>query len=103
MLLFHGLTWMDDGTLLQRVKGINNTVTDDEYIRTVSICRIMLPNINNIQASWLTVGANIAQVCLHGGANEEVMHMMNKIKKPENALKWINNALLELLTKYLIL
>ncbi len=30
---------------------------------------------------------------LHGGANEEVMHMMNKIKKPENALKWINSAL----------
>ena len=30
---------------------------------------------------------------LHGGANEEVMHMMNKIKRPENALKWINNAL----------
>ena len=30
---------------------------------------------------------------LHGGANEEVMHMMNKIKTPGNALKWINNAL----------
>ena len=30
---------------------------------------------------------------LHGGANEEVMHMMNKIKKPEKALKWIKNAL----------
>ena len=30
---------------------------------------------------------------LHGGANEEVMYMMKKIKKPENALKWINNAL----------
>ena len=30
---------------------------------------------------------------LHGGANEEVMHMMNKIKKPEKAYKWINNAL----------
>ena len=30
---------------------------------------------------------------LHGGANEEVMHMMSKIKKPENALKWIKNAL----------
>lgn len=30
---------------------------------------------------------------LHGGANEEVMHMMNKIKKPEVALKWINKAL----------
>ncbi len=30
---------------------------------------------------------------LHGGANEEVMNMMKKIKKPENAKKWINNAL----------
>ena len=30
---------------------------------------------------------------LHGGANEEVMHMMSKIKKPENALNWINKAL----------
>ena len=30
---------------------------------------------------------------LHGGANEEVMLMMGKIKKPENALKWINTAL----------
>jgi 2-methylcitrate synthase len=30
---------------------------------------------------------------LHGGANEAVMHMMNKIKRPESALKWINNAL----------
>ena len=30
---------------------------------------------------------------LHGGANEEVMRMMNKIKKPENAMKWINKAL----------
>jgi 2-methylcitrate synthase len=30
---------------------------------------------------------------LHGGANEEVMHMMKKIKKPGNALKWINDAL----------
>ena len=31
---------------------------------------------------------------LHGGANEEVMHMMKKIKKPENALNWINKALI---------
>jgi 2-methylcitrate synthase len=30
---------------------------------------------------------------LHGGANEEVMHMMKKIKRPENALKWITKAL----------
>jgi len=30
---------------------------------------------------------------LHGGANEEVMRMMNKIKNPKNAFKWINKAL----------
>ena len=30
---------------------------------------------------------------LHGGANEEVMHMMNKINSPENAKKWINRTL----------
>ncbi len=30
---------------------------------------------------------------LHGGANEEVMHMMNKIKRPEKAFKWINKTL----------
>ena len=30
---------------------------------------------------------------LHGGANEEVMQMMKKIGKPENAFKWINDAL----------
>jgi cyclic dehypoxanthinyl futalosine synthase len=55
---------------LQRKKGVNNNVTDDEYIRTLAISRIMLPNIRNIQASWLTVGADTAKICLHGGAND---------------------------------
>jgi cyclic dehypoxanthinyl futalosine synthase len=36
----------------------------------VAISRIMLPNITNIQASWLTVGKQTAQLCLHGGAND---------------------------------
>ena len=30
----------------------------------------MLPNIQNIQASWLTVGKETAQLCLHAGAND---------------------------------
>ena len=36
----------------------------------IAISRIMLPNVMNIQASWLTVGKEIAQVCLHAGAND---------------------------------
>lgn len=62
--------FMDEGTLLQRVKGIRNNVSGDEYIRTIAISRIMLPNVVNIQASWLTVGKAVAQVCLHAGAND---------------------------------
>jgi cyclic dehypoxanthinyl futalosine synthase len=30
----------------------------------------MLPNIKNIQASWLTVGKEVAQACLYAGAND---------------------------------
>lgn len=69
-LAFIAWPFMDDGTLLQRVKGINNNVTSDEYLRMVAICRIMLPNIKNIQTSWLTVGQDTAQLTLHGGAND---------------------------------
>lgn len=62
--------FQDDGTLLKRVKGITNKVSADEYIRTIALSRIMLPNIKNIQASWLTVGKQTAQLCLHAGAND---------------------------------
>jgi len=30
---------------------------------------------------------------LHGGANEEVMYMLQKIKNPKNAKKWVLNAI----------
>jgi cyclic dehypoxanthinyl futalosine synthase len=62
--------FQDDGTLLKRVRGITNQVTADEYIRTIALSRIMLPNVKNIQASWLTVGKQVAQICLHAGAND---------------------------------
>ncbi|WP_207420561.1 cyclic dehypoxanthinyl futalosine synthase [Desertivirga brevis] len=62
--------FQDDGTLLKKVRGISNQVTADEYIRMIALSRIMLPNIKNIQASWLTVGKQVAQICLHAGAND---------------------------------
>ncbi|MCC6691406.1 MAG: dehypoxanthine futalosine cyclase [Bacteroidia bacterium] len=62
--------FQDDGTLLKRHKGIKNNVTGDEYVRMIAMSRIMLPNIKNIQASWLTVGKQVAQICLHAGAND---------------------------------
>ncbi len=69
-LAFIPWPFMDDGTLLKRVKGVSNNVTDDEYIRMIALSRIMLPNVENIQASWLTVGEKTAQTCLHAGAND---------------------------------
>jgi cyclic dehypoxanthinyl futalosine synthase len=69
-LAFIPWPFQDDGTLLNRLKGIKNKVTSDEYIRMIALSRIMLPNIENIQASWLTVGKATAQLCLHAGAND---------------------------------
>ena len=69
-LAFIPWPFQDDGTLLRRVKGVTNNVTGDEYIRMIAMSRIMLPNIENIQASWLTVGKEIAQLCLQAGAND---------------------------------
>ncbi len=62
--------FQDEGTLLKKLKRARNTVTGDEYIRMIALSRIMLPNITNIQASWLTVGRPVAQLCLHAGAND---------------------------------
>lgn len=45
-------------------------VSTEEYIRTVAIARIVLHNVPNIQASWLTVGKSTAQLCLWAGAND---------------------------------
>lgn len=69
-LAFIPWPFMDDGTLLKRIRGIQNNVSGDEYLRMIAISRIMLPNIKNIQASWLTVGKETAQLCLEGGAND---------------------------------
>jgi len=69
-LAFIAWTFQDVDTLLQKIRGVQNLTTAEEYIRMVAISRIMLPNIKNIQASWLTVGKKVAQICLHGGAND---------------------------------
>lgn len=63
-------TFQDVDTLLARIRGVHNLTTTEEYIRMIALSRIMLPNVKNIQASWLTVGKEVAQLCLHAGAND---------------------------------
>src|SRR5690242_13214884 len=69
-LAFIPWTFQDVDTLLAKIRGVHNLTTAEEYIRMIAMSRIMLPNIKNIQASWLTVGKQTAQLCLHAGAND---------------------------------
>jgi len=63
-------TFQDADTLLTRIRGVHNLTTSEEYVRMIAMSRIFLPNITNIQASWLTVGKSVAQMCLYAGAND---------------------------------
>ncbi len=69
-LAFIPWTFQDVDTLLTKIRGVQNLTTPEEYIRMISMSRIMLPNVKNIQASWLTVGKQVAQLCLNAGAND---------------------------------
>ncbi|MDR2936958.1 MAG: dehypoxanthine futalosine cyclase [Rikenellaceae bacterium] len=53
-----------------------------DYLRLIAISRIVLHNIANIQASWLTVGKETALIALHCGAND-----MGSIMIEENVVR----------------
>jgi len=69
-LAFIPWPFQDEDTILKKIKRARNTCTGDEYIRMIAMSRIMLPNVVNVQASWLTVGKQVGQLCLHSGAND---------------------------------
>ncbi len=55
--------------LVQHFPGEYKTSMYD-YLKIIAISRILLHNIPNIQASWLTVGRETASLALHAGAND---------------------------------
>ena len=57
------------GTRLEQ-EGVRSHFSPLEYIRIIAVSRLILNNIRNIQASWLTVGKATAQLALHSGAND---------------------------------
>ena len=46
------------------------TATGIEYLRVLAFSRLFLDNIPNVQASWVTQGAAMAQAALRFGAND---------------------------------
>jgi cyclic dehypoxanthinyl futalosine synthase len=59
-------SFQPEGTHLPDVKRASGF----DYLRTVAISRLMLDNIPNIQASWLTQGPKIGQIALQYGVND---------------------------------
>lgn len=46
------------------------TASGVEYLKVLALSRIVLDNVENIQASWVTQGARMAQVALYFGGND---------------------------------
>jgi len=62
--------FQDEGTILKTRHGIKSSYNGPDYLRMISLSRIMLNNIRNIQASLLTVGRETGMLSLHAGAND---------------------------------
>jgi len=48
------------------------------YLRTQALARIVLDNVPNIQASWVTMGMKVGQIALRFGANDFGSLMMEE-------------------------
>ena len=46
------------------------TASGVEYLKVLALSRLVLDNVPNIQASWVTQGAGLAQIALSFGAND---------------------------------
>ncbi len=96
-LAFIPWPFQDESTMLKKLKRARNTCTGDEYIRMIAMSRIMLPNVKNIQASWLTVGKKVGQLSLHAGANDfgSIMIEENVVSAAGAAFRFTANGIQE--------
>jgi cyclic dehypoxanthinyl futalosine synthase len=96
-LAFIPWPFQDESTMLKKLKRARNTCTGDEYIRMIAMSRVMLPNVKNIQASWLTVGKKVGQLSLHAGANDfgSIMIEENVVSAAGAAFRFTANGIQE--------
>ncbi len=69
-LAFIPWPFQSKGTQLERKFDIVSHADTQEYLRMIAISRLMLPNVANIQSSWLTVGVPAGLLALYAGAND---------------------------------
>jgi cyclic dehypoxanthinyl futalosine synthase len=77
------------------------TATAAEYLRVLALSRLVLDNIPNIQASWVTQGDKIAQTSLAFGANDMGSTMIEENVVAAAGVDYMlpKNALLRLIQK----
>jgi cyclic dehypoxanthinyl futalosine synthase len=72
-------SFQPDGTDLQAELGPDwKPATSYDYLRTVATARLMLDNIEHVQASWVTQGPRIAQIGLKFGLDDFGSTMMEE-------------------------
>ena len=71
----------DNTTYLKKHPGFEKATSLD-YLKTTAISRIILDNVANIQASWVTQPMKTASIALHAGCND-----MGSIMIEENVVK----------------
>lgn len=69
-LAFIAWPYQGRGTVLEAEEGLSGGADMAEFLRMVAVSRLVLNNVPNIQASWLTTGLAAGQMALHGGAND---------------------------------
>lgn len=93
-LAFIPWTFQSENTNLKRDK-----VPPEEYLKTLAISRIMLDNVRNFQASWVTMGPEVGKLSLSYGCNDFGSTMMeeNVVSAAACTHKVNTNLILELI------
>lgn len=71
---FIAWSFQPEGTELEGIR----KATGYDYLRTVAVSRLILDNIENLQASYVTQGPKIAQIALRYGVNDFGSTMMEE-------------------------
>ncbi|CAM3543688.1 cyclic dehypoxanthinyl futalosine synthase [Marinicrinis lubricantis] len=66
-------TFQPDNTNLKAER-----VSNEEYLKTLAISRLMVDNVRNFQTSWVTMGAEIGKKSLEFGCNDFGSTMMEE-------------------------
>lgn len=91
------------GEVFGRLKGWRLGATAEEYLRHIAFCRCFLDNIPHFQASWPTMGLDVAAEALRHGCDDMGGTMMeeNVVSQagsvhcavtPDEVRRWIHSA-----------